>query len=102
ATGVSSSTGSVTSGVSSGVSFTFSVSSATVPFLSDRQNSGDLTPCNPQARRVLELPRRRLEAQVEELLPGVGEAAVELVVRQVPQVLSQQRDHHSHGARTSS
>ena len=44
--------------------------------------------------RVLERAGRRLEAQVEELLARVGEALRELVVGQLAQILSQQRDRH--------
>src|SRR5262245_26291464 len=79
-----------------------SLASAICPLFTNGQNSCDLAPLQLQLRGVLELPGRRLEPEVEQLLSGVGEAAVELVVRQVAQVLSQQRDHRLHGARTSS
>src|SRR3954454_10141923 len=99
--GVSSPSGlSSASGIASVSSFF--CSSAICSLFTDGQDSCDLAPLQLQLRRILELPRRRLEPQVEELLPGVGETAVELVIRQVAQVLSQQRDHYLRGARTSS
>src|SRR6185437_5304622 len=76
--------------------------SATVSFLSDGENSGDLAALQLQLRGVFQLTRGRLEAEVEELLPRIDEPLLELVVRELAQILSQQRDHHRRAGRTSS
>src|SRR5579864_8064918 len=75
--------------------------SAIASFVLDRKNPCDFPLRQLQAGRVLECAGRRLKAQVEELLPRLGEALGQLVVRQVAQVSSSQRCH-SPGARTSS
>ena len=57
------------------------------------QDPRDLALRELEARRVLERTGRRLEAEVEQLLPRVGEPVSQLVVVQVAQVPSPQRDH---------
>ena len=48
-----------------------------------RQNASDLTLRELQPRGVLERARCCLEAEVEQLLPRVGEPVLELVVGQI-------------------
>src|SRR5579884_271866 len=72
-----------------------------IPVVPHREDAGDLALRELQARAVLERPRRGLEAQVEELLARLGEPVLELVVRQVAQVPSPQRDHRPRATRTS-
>src|SRR5579884_1100611 len=78
----------VSAAAASGTGVSFWVSSVAISLLLHGQDPCDLAPLELQLRRVLELPGRRLEAEVEELLARVGEARVELVVREVAQVLS--------------
>src|SRR5262245_49593246 len=78
-------------GVSSAVSSVFSVffSSATRYFLAlvaDGQDAGDLALRQSESRRVLERTRRRLEAQVEQLLARLIQVTRELSVGHVAQL----------------
>src|SRR6266545_3589197 len=57
-----------------------------------REDARDLPLRELQPRAVLERARRGLEAQVEQLLPPVGQGVLQLVVAHVPQVPSFQRD----------
>src|SRR5207249_4843688 len=54
----------------------------------DGEDARDLPPRELQARRVLQRPGRRLEAEVEQLLARLPEPVLELVVGHVPVVLS--------------
>src|SRR6266540_5898387 len=87
------------SGVSSSFFFrvVFFFSSATLSRLcfaldTHGEDARDLSLRQPQPRAVLERARRRLEAQVEQLLAPVVQRVLELVVGHVPQVSSSQRD----------
>src|SRR5829696_1911276 len=61
-------------------------------FVPDGEDAGDLAFRELQPRRVLQRSRRRLETQVEQLLPSVGERILELLVRHIPDLVSPQRD----------
>src|SRR5688572_13270052 len=63
-----------------------------LPFRLDRQDPGDVMLRERQARRRVERSGRHLEAEIEEVLPTLGEPLHELLVRQVPQLSSPQRD----------
>ena len=65
------------------------------------QDAGDLALRGAQPRAVLERAGRGLEAEVEELLARLGHLAVELLVGQVTQLPSSQRDQPP-ASRTSS
>src|SRR5262249_23743545 len=58
----------------------------------DGQDARDLALCQAQPRAVLERAGRRLEAQVEELLTRLGHLLLELLVAELPQLSSSQRD----------
>jgi hypothetical protein len=47
------------------------------------QDPGDLALCDRDARRVLERAGRHLKAQVEQVLAAVGQAPIQLFVRQL-------------------
>src|SRR5262249_13633617 len=65
------------------------------------QDAGDLALGELQPRGVLERAGGRLEAEVEQLLPRVGQPVLQLVVGQVTHVPSPQTDHHPRASRTS-
>src|SRR5712692_7151622 len=69
--------------------------------VADGQDAGDLALGQPQPCGVLQRARGGLEAQVEQLLARLGEAALELVVGHLSKLPSSQRDH-SPVSRTSS
>src|SRR5205085_593544 len=62
------------------------------PLLTDGQDPGDLALRQSKPRRVLEGAGRRLEAQVEELLARLVQLPLQLVVREISQLPSFQRD----------
>src|SRR6185312_3921971 len=99
AAGVSSTVSSETASVSSAFFFLVFFSSAMAlsrqacfTFDADGQDACDLALGVLQPRGVLEGARRRLEAQVEQLLARVGQAVLQLLVGQVAQLSSSQRD----------
>src|SRR5439155_5619751 len=93
--GVSSAAASgVSSAFVSGVLFSSAISRRQPLFalVAHGEDPRDLALGELQARAVLERAGRRLETQVEQLLPPVVQRVLELLVCHVPQVSSFQRD----------